>query len=93
MFVISLSLLLWEVNSNDVLKSELEILCRRSRLKASVRYNFFSPSLLFIFPCHVTSIKCFSLNIKIFQLLYLVLADVDDSILIPRTVCCKESYY
>jgi len=43
MFVISLSLLLWEVNSNDVLKSELEILCRRSRLKASVRYNFFFP--------------------------------------------------
>jgi len=68
MFVISLCLLLWEVNCNGILKSELEILCCHSHLKASGRYSFFSPSLLFIFP----------LNIKTFQLLYLVLADVDD---------------
>jgi len=48
MFVISLYLLLWEVNSNGVLKSELEILCRRSRLKAGGRYNIFPFITLYI---------------------------------------------
>jgi len=79
MFVISVSLLLCAVNSNGLLKSQLEILCRHGRLKASGFYNFFL-SLPFIFQSHVISIKCFSLNIQTFQLHYLVLADVDEFI-------------
>lgn len=92
MFVISVSLLLCEVNSNGLLKSQIEILCRRSRLKTSESYNFFL-SLLFILQCHVTSIKYISLNIQTFQLHYLVLADAGDFSLILRSTCFKAGYY